>query len=69
MKVLILTAIYPTPENPAFGSYVRTQAESIERAGVTIETMVLKDRNRKLIYPKAILQLRQRLAPMNRAFD
>ena len=62
MKVLILTAIYPTPENPAFGSYVRTQAESIERAGVTIETMVLKDRNRKLIYPKAILQLRQRLA-------
>jgi teichuronic acid biosynthesis glycosyltransferase TuaC len=62
MKVLILTAIYPTAENPAFGSYVRTQAESLERAGIAIETMVLKDRHRKLIYPKAILQLRQCLA-------
>jgi len=62
MKVLILTAIYPTPENPAFGSYVRTQAQSLERAGIAIEMMVLKDRHRKLIYPKAVLQLRKRLA-------
>src|SRR6202790_4048075 len=62
MKVLILTAIYPTAENPAFGSYVRTQAESLERAGVDIEMMVLRDRHRKLIYPKAILRLRQLLA-------
>jgi glycosyltransferase involved in cell wall biosynthesis len=62
MKVLILTAIYPTPENPAFGSYVRTQAESLKRAGVDVEVLVLKDRHRKLIYPKAIIQLRRRLA-------
>src|ERR1700730_14382930 len=62
MKVLILTAIYPTAENPAFGSYVRTQAESLEHAGVNIEMMVLRDRHRKLIYPKAILRLHQRLA-------
>ena len=65
MKVLILTAIYPTAENPAFGSYVRTQSESLKRAGIDIETMVLKDRNRKLIYPKAILQLRRRLAGLS----
>jgi glycosyltransferase involved in cell wall biosynthesis len=62
MKVLIVTAIYPTADNPAFGSYVRTQAESLKAAGVDVETLVLKDRYRKLIYPKAILQLRQRLA-------
>jgi glycosyltransferase involved in cell wall biosynthesis len=62
MKVLILTAIYPTPENPAFGSYVRTQAESLKRAGVQVDMLVLKDRYRKLIYPKAIVQLRRRLA-------
>jgi teichuronic acid biosynthesis glycosyltransferase TuaC len=62
MKVLILTAIYPTADNPAFGSYVRTQAESLERAGIAIETMVLKERHRKMIYPKAIFQLPQRLA-------
>jgi glycosyltransferase involved in cell wall biosynthesis len=67
MKVLILTAIYPTVDNPAFGSYVRTQAEALKRAGIDIEVLVLKDRHRKLIYPKAIFQLRRRLA--QGAFD
>jgi glycosyltransferase involved in cell wall biosynthesis len=62
MKVLIVTAIYPTADNPAFGSYVRTQAESLQRAGIDTEMLVLKDRHRKLIYPKAIFQLRRRLA-------
>jgi hypothetical protein len=31
MKVLIVTAIYPTADNPAFGSYVHTQSESRRR--------------------------------------
>jgi teichuronic acid biosynthesis glycosyltransferase TuaC len=67
MKVLIVTAIYPTADNPAFGSYVRTQAESLKAAGIDVEVLVLKDRYRKLIYPKAIVQLRRRLA--NRPVD
>jgi teichuronic acid biosynthesis glycosyltransferase TuaC len=57
-----MTAIYPTAENPAFGSFVRTQAESLKRAGVNAEVLVLKGRSRKLIYPKGIFQLRQRLS-------
>jgi len=62
MKVLVMTAMYPTPANPAFGSFVRTQAESLKRAGVEIEVFVLGGRFRKLIYPKGIFQLRRRLA-------
>src|ERR1700739_552164 len=62
MKVLIMTAIYPTPENPAFGSFVRTQAESLKRAGISVDVLVLKGRFRKLIYPKGIFQLRRYLA-------
>ena len=62
MRVLIMTAIYPTPENPAFGSFVRTQAESLKRAGIGVEMLVLKGSNRKLIYPKGVLQLRNLLA-------
>jgi len=61
MKVLILTAMYPTPENPAFGSFVRSQAESLKRAGVLVEVLVLQGHFRKLIYPRGVLQLRQRL--------
>lgn len=62
MKVLIATAMYPTPENPAFGSFVRTQVEALKQAGVEVELLVLAGKPRKLIYPKGILQLRQRLA-------
>jgi glycosyltransferase involved in cell wall biosynthesis len=61
MKVLIMTAIYPTPENPAFGSFVKTQVESLKRAGIDVELLVMRGRNRKLLYPKAIYQLRKRL--------
>jgi len=56
-----MTAMYPTKENPAFGSFVRTQAESLKRAGLGVEVLVLKGRNRKLIYPKGVLQLRKLL--------
>jgi glycosyltransferase involved in cell wall biosynthesis len=62
MKVLVATAMYPTPEKPEFGSFIRTQVEALKRAGVEIELLVLEGRSRKLIYPKGILQLHQRLA-------
>jgi teichuronic acid biosynthesis glycosyltransferase TuaC len=61
VRVLIMTAMYPTAENPAFGSFVRTQAESLKRAGLGVEVLVLKGSNRKLIYPKGVLQLRNLL--------
>jgi teichuronic acid biosynthesis glycosyltransferase TuaC len=62
MKVLVLTAMYPTPENPAFGSFVRTQVESLKRAGVDVEVLLLNGRFRKWNYLKGIFQLRRRLA-------
>src|SRR5882724_4607626 len=62
MKVLIVTAMYPRPEAPAFGSFIRTQVESLKRARVETELLVLAGQPRKLIYPKGIIQLRHRLA-------
>jgi glycosyltransferase involved in cell wall biosynthesis len=62
MRVLIMTAIYPTAENPAFGTFVRTQAESLKQAGIEIELLLLNGRSRKWNYPKAAFQLRRRLA-------
>lgn len=61
MKVLIVTAIYPTPENPAFGSFVRSQEQFLRQSGVDIDVLVLKGKNRKLIYPKGMIELRRRL--------
>ena len=62
MKVLILTAMWPTSENPALGSFVRAQAEHLQRAGIQVGVMVLEGTFRKLIYPAGVLALRRRLA-------
>jgi len=56
-----MTAIFPTPSNPAFGSYVRTQAEALQKAGVDVRIFVLTGRNRKLMYLQAVGQLQRRL--------
>jgi glycosyltransferase involved in cell wall biosynthesis len=61
MKILIITAIYPTAENPGFGSFVRSQEQFLRRSGIDVDVLVLKGRIRKLIYPKGIFELRRRL--------
>ena len=61
MKVLVTTAMYPTPANPAFGSFVKTQVESLERAGIDVDVLVLQGRSRKLMYPLGVPSLHRRL--------
>ncbi len=62
MKVLIVTAIYPKPDRPEFGSFVRTQVLALSEAGLDVDVLVLDGAHRKLIYPRGIGQLRRRLA-------
>jgi teichuronic acid biosynthesis glycosyltransferase TuaC len=62
MRVLAVTAIYPKPDRPEFGSFVRTQVVALQEAGVDVDVLVLSGRNRKLIYPKGIVELRRRIA-------
>ena len=61
MNVLIVTAMWPTPENPAFGSFIRSQALQLRQAGVRVEVLVLQGAPRKLIYAKGVWDLRKRL--------
>jgi glycosyltransferase involved in cell wall biosynthesis len=58
MKVLIVTAMWPAEDNPARGAFVRTQAESLEKAGVQTRVMVLSGRNRKLSYIRGMFRVR-----------
>ncbi len=62
MKVLVVTAMYPTPQNPAFGSFVKAQVECLRGVGVDVEVLALDAPWRKLIYPKGVIDLRRRLA-------
>lgn len=65
MKVLVVTAIYPKPGRPEFGTFVHTQVKALVAAGVDVDVLVLDGRRRKLIYPKGIVQLRRWIAARN----
>jgi len=62
MKVLIVTAMYPKPENSAFGSFIRTQVESLRRAGVEVEPLLFARALAKMELPQRDFQLHERLA-------
>jgi teichuronic acid biosynthesis glycosyltransferase TuaC len=61
MKILVVTPIYPSRQNPVRGTFVRTQVEYLKRAGVEVELFVLEGRPRKLVYLRAVTELRRRL--------
>src|SRR5688572_29143447 len=67
MRILVVTAMYPTPDDPAFGSFVRRQMLSLEAAGVEVDVLVLSGRSRKLAYAAGVRELHERLR--RRRFD
>jgi teichuronic acid biosynthesis glycosyltransferase TuaC len=67
MKILVVSPIYPSVQNPVSGTFVRTQVEFLKRAGVEMELFVLEGRPRKLAYLRAVGELRRRLA--NKSID
>jgi glycosyltransferase involved in cell wall biosynthesis len=60
MKVLTATAIYPSQERPALGTFVRTQVESLRKQGVDVEVLALRGGRSK--YARGVVELRRRLA-------
>ena len=61
MKILIVTAMYPTPERPAFGTFVKEQVDSLKRAGVEIDVLVSSDGGGIKGYLEAVRALRRTL--------
>lgn len=61
MKVLVLTAMYPTPERPGFGTFVREQVESLRSAGAEIEVMFFDGQQSLRAYVRAGIELRKKV--------
>ena len=57
MQVLVVTNMYPTPEQPAFGTFVKDQVEDLRRAGVEIDVLFIDGRKSSLNYLWGILRL------------
>jgi teichuronic acid biosynthesis glycosyltransferase TuaC len=61
-RVLIVTALWPSPRRPVLGPFVRTQVEALREAGANLELMVLDAPWRKLLYPMGALKVWSRVA-------
>jgi glycosyltransferase involved in cell wall biosynthesis len=60
MKILMLTTMYPSPQNPAYGAFIHSQVEMLRQAGLEIKVLVPGGgKSRKWLYPKSLVQLHQ----------
>lgn len=50
MKILVVTNMYPNLEQPAFGTFVKDQVESLKRAGIEVDVLFINGRKSKLAY-------------------
>lgn len=57
MKVLMVTNMYPTPDNPAYGIFVKTQIASIASEGVEVDTLFINGKSSTFNYLRGIFQL------------
>lgn len=56
MKVLVLSGMYPTPDNPAKGIFVKEQVDSLRELGVSVDVLPIKGKRGKLKYVYGMLQ-------------
>jgi teichuronic acid biosynthesis glycosyltransferase TuaC len=61
MKVLVVTNMYPTPEMPSFGTFVREQVESLRREGVDVDVFFVNGRKNSCNYLWALPRFWARL--------
>ncbi len=67
MRVLVLTNMYPSPENPTYGIFVREQVEDLQGLGVHVDVLAIAGHRSRLNYARAALDLRRKLR--SRRFD
>lgn len=61
MKVLILTNMYPTPECPFYGVFVKEQVESLRKEGVSADVFFINGRDNRLNYFLVVPRLMKKL--------
>jgi teichuronic acid biosynthesis glycosyltransferase TuaC len=58
MKVLVVTNMYPSPGQPAFGTFVKDQVEALRRTGgVEIDVLFINGREHRLHYLWGVFRL------------
>jgi len=68
MKALIVTNMYPLPEQPAFGTFVKDQVDSLRQAGIEVNVFFINGRESRLNYLWGVFRFWAHLA-RNRDYD
>jgi teichuronic acid biosynthesis glycosyltransferase TuaC len=56
MKILVVTNMYPVPEEPSLGIFVQEQVESLRRLGVDIDVFFVNGRTHRINYLTGFLR-------------
>jgi glycosyltransferase involved in cell wall biosynthesis len=59
MRVLFVTNMWPDEERPWYGTFIKTQADSLERAGVELDVVPIKGYASKRAYADAVGEVRR----------
>ena len=62
MRVLVVTNMYPSPDRPWSGVFVRDQVDSLRRTGVDVDVFFVDGPKNRINYPLGILRLWKHLA-------
>jgi len=60
-RVLLVTNMWPNPEDPSYGCFVSTQMESLRPLGVEYDVLFINGRQSRWNYARAVFELRRRL--------
>lgn len=61
MRILAITNMYPSESRPGWGSFVRSQVESLRKAGVEVDVLVIEGYRSRWEYLRAIRRMRRML--------
>jgi glycosyltransferase involved in cell wall biosynthesis len=59
MRVLFVTNMWPDAERPWYGTFIKTQADSLERIGVELDVLPIRGYASKRAYVDAVAQVRR----------
>jgi glycosyltransferase involved in cell wall biosynthesis len=62
LRVLTVTNMYPTPDAPAYGSFIASQVESLREEGVETDVDFIDGRRSKWAYVRALPRIRASVA-------
>jgi glycosyltransferase involved in cell wall biosynthesis len=67
MRILVVTNMYPTPERPSLGTFVRGEVDSLKREGVESDVLFVDGRGSRLNYLWGLFRFWARL--VSRRYD